>query len=370
MNLLILSYDFCLDAGGIQNTSYLLAKYLSNSTNVICLSHSDGHENNFPGVTFLKSKYSFKNPGSVYSTYKELDIICKEYRIDYILSVSYQLCKGIFLLHLLNKIPYGIMTHGNEVMKPLHFFYRKNVVEIIKKSLLRYLIIKYATNVFSNSNFTKGLVNDIVKRDVDVVQPPIEKLSSIQCINYKSHTIFCVARLVERKGIQFIIQAMPNILKIYPDMKLVIGGRGEYEENLKQLVNNLNITENVSFLGRVTEEEKEKLYNESGLFVMPSFCIPDTLSVEGYGLVFLEANSYGKFVVGTRSGGIPDAIIESKTGFLVKERNVKDIENAVNYFFSTSFDYDPEFCKQWADKHHISEISKQYLQLINNKLKL
>ena len=105
-----------------------------------------------------------------------------------------------------------------------------------------------------------------------------------------------------------------NLIPIYPDIKYVCVGDGEEKNNLVNLAKQLNINKQVVFLPRTKENLKVALLNESDLFLMPSIIYKK--SVEGFGISFIEAGSYGKGSIGGKDGGQADAIEEGKTGFL------------------------------------------------------
>jgi phosphatidylinositol alpha-1,6-mannosyltransferase len=85
----------------------------------------------------------------------------------------------------------------------------------------------------------------------------------------------------------------------------------------------------VIFTGKLPDADLAEIYALSDVFAMPSREQLDKCSVEGFGLVFLEANACGKAVVGGRSGGIPDAIEDGVTGFLVNPNDPDDTAAAI-----------------------------------------
>ena len=83
----------------------------------------------------------------------------------------------------------------------------------------------------------------------------------------------------------------------------------------KKLVKRLNLEKDVKFLGNCDIETRNKFYKMSDIFLMPSITTKN--DIEGFGIVFLEANYFKVPVIGTRTGGIVEAIIDGKTGFLI-----------------------------------------------------
>ena len=96
-------------------------------------------------------------------------------------------------------------------------------------------------------------------------------------------------------------------------------------DDLDRLARAAGVRDRVVFAGRVDADGLPAVYALSDVFVMPSRVRPAACDVEGFGLVFLEANACGKPVIGGRTGGIPEAIVDGKTGFLVEPESVADI---------------------------------------------
>jgi phosphatidylinositol alpha-1,6-mannosyltransferase len=141
--------------------------------------------------------------------------------------------------------------------------------------------------------------------------------------------ILSVSRLVKRKGNENVISALPSVLEKVPQAHYLIAGKGPEEENLKEQVRRMGLSEKVTFAGWVDEAELPEYYAASDLFVMPSFAAHKGENVEGFGIAYLEANACGKPVIGGRTGGVEDAIVHGETGLLVDPLNVADIEKAM-----------------------------------------
>lgn len=139
--------------------------------------------------------------------------------------------------------------------------------------------------------------------------------------------VISISRLIELKGVDTVLEAIPEIIKEIPDFHYLIVGKGDYESVLREMVQQLNIEKYVSFIGRIPYEEIKEYYNLADIFVMPSKVMPS--GIESFGIVFLEANACGKAVIGSRTGGIPDAVLEEETGLLVDERNPSELAKAI-----------------------------------------
>ena len=139
--------------------------------------------------------------------------------------------------------------------------------------------------------------------------------------------IVSVGRLVHRKGQDFLIESMPQILKQVPDAHLLLVGQGPYRERLEKLVRKHLIEKNVSFIGRIQYKDLPGYICVGDIFAMPSRSRFAGLEVEGLGIVYLEASACGLPVIAGASGGAPDAVIEGVTGFVVDGTNTEEIAN-------------------------------------------
>lgn len=124
-----------------------------------------------------------------------------------------------------------------------------------------------------------------------------------------------VCRLVPRKGLDTVLRALPRVAEAVPEVLYLIGGDGPDRPRLEALAREVGVAERVRFLGKIPDADLPDHFRASDVFVMPSRLDPP--QVEGFGLVFLEANACGKPVIGACTGGIPDAIAEGETGLLV-----------------------------------------------------
>ncbi len=203
-----------------------------------------------------------------------------------------------------------------------------------------------------------------------VIHPPIRFVDKGINIDEKkkSYKLLSIGRLVERKGFQFVIDAMNDLVNDIPGLKYYIAGSGPYMESLKKRVENNRLQDHVCFLGRVTEEEKDNLYKECDYFIMPSFMINETDDYEGFGIVYIEANMYGKYVIATKTGGIPDAVIEGVTGSFVLPQSSESIALTIKNMYNQKSSYSPIKCVEWAKTMDIQNIVHQYLYAISRIL--
>ncbi len=136
-----------------------------------------------------------------------------------------------------------------------------------------------------------------------------------------------IARLVPRKGHARVLRALAALRDEVPPTKYLIAGRGPAESELRRLTEDLGLTEQVVFAGFVADEALNEHYNLADLLAMPNTA--EAGDVEGFGMVFLEANAAGKAVIGGRSGGTAEAIADGRTGLLVSSENDEELRAAL-----------------------------------------
>lgn len=141
--------------------------------------------------------------------------------------------------------------------------------------------------------------------------------------------IVSVGRLVHRKGQDTLVEALPKILKSYPDAHLLFVGVGPHLAYIHKRAVQLGVLGSISFVGRVQYRELPQFISVGEIFAMPSRSRLAGLEVEGLGIVYLEASACGLPVVGGLSGGAPDALLEGETGFAVDGRDPDSVAGAI-----------------------------------------
>lgn len=129
--------------------------------------------------------------------------------------------------------------------------------------------------------------------------------------------LLSLSRLVPRKGIDTVLQALPSLLTHFPNLRYHIGGSGPDRPRLERLTADLNLQHAVRFLGRVPDADLPYVYRQASVFVMPVREEADGASIEGFGIVYLEASASGLPVIAGQSGGAVEAVKQEETGYLV-----------------------------------------------------
>jgi len=321
MRILLATNDFPPKVGGIQTYCYELAKNLTSlGEEIVVLVPGTEGDLEFDKRQNFKI-IRIKNKISLYFTFffilkrEKIERILVGHRANYARLASW--------VNLLWKVPYDIIVYGSEILLPTS---RKS----IRKNFER------AKSIIAISHFTKKKLIElgIPERKIVVIHLGVDPArfnpgldSSLIRKKYNlegKKVILTAARLVRHKGHQNVLKALPQVLKEVPNLVYLIIGKGEEEGALKEIVKDLKLEEKVIFAGEIMEE-LPLYYTACDLFIMPSYEIKERGDVEGFGIVYLEAGASGKPVIGGKSGGIPDAIINGETGLLVDPLDISQI---------------------------------------------
>jgi len=217
-------------------------------------------------------------------------------------------------------IPLVLSCHGGELLLAKKFGF--------VASFLRWLFPR-AKGVTANSSFTQGLIHKLYTGPVEIIPYglTVEAKPAKPRQPGEFPKLLFVGRLDERKGVRYLLEALPLILAEQP-VRLRIVGKGILEEELKAQCQELGLESVIDFLGFVTKEELAEEYASCDVFILPSI-VDSKGDTEGLGIVMIEALAHAKPVVASAVGGIPDVIIPDKTGLLVPEKNPHALAKAV-----------------------------------------
>lgn len=246
---------------------------------------------------------------------------------------------GLFVRILCNRkqIPYIIATYGEELGAAQN---RHGLRGQLRFWLYQWVMKgAYRITAITKTTAALGEAFGIDPSKIMVIYPPtplpshLPTFESIQAWRQQNdlehkQIVFSISRLIERKGYDYLLQAWSRVVVQYPDTVLVIAGDGPMFETLAQLVQTLGIESSVQLLSSIDEETKAILFSACEFFVMANRQLANG-DVEGYGIVFNEASTYGKAVIGGNSGGTPEAIIDGYTGVLVDSTNIASIATAI-----------------------------------------
>ncbi|SRX75612.1 glycosyltransferase family 4 protein [Aequorivita antarctica] len=260
----------------------------------------------------------------------------------------------------------------------LSFFFRRKLIAIIHgsevqlpNSILRKLTdysLKRFHNIIAVSNYTKTLVKHLELKNVEVVPNGFElKVNAdTQDKNEPVPVLITVGNVTQRKGQQNVINALPLLLKKYPDLKYHIVGIPTEMEKLEKLALNLGVEEAIVFFGKVSENRKIELLLEADIFVMLSETT-QTGDVEGFGIAILEANALGVPAIGAIGCGIEDAIKDGASGKLINNKDPEQLAEALKKILN---DYETYFngAKTWSHDFTWEKVIKSYLKVLRREV--
>ena len=182
--------------------------------------------------------------------------------------------------------------------------------------------------------------------------------------------VFYLGRLKRFKGVHFLIKAMKHVVKEIPDAKLSIVGKGDadYENELKQLKDNLNLRKSIVFYKFGLEDsllQKVKIMQEAWALAFPSMR-------EGFGLVVVEANACGTPTIATDVPGLRNTVKNYETGILVPPRNVGALAESILQVF-TDDELRGRLSKsafEWSKRFDWDITADKMLQVLKNTINL
>lgn len=218
------------------------------------------------------------------------------------------------------------------------------------KYLQKYTL-EHASVVIAISQFTHDLVKKNAPKANVIILPlavdhkqfsPQDRTTARKRwdIDNNKLVVSTVSRVQRFKGHETVMEALASLPKhIQEQFIYLVGGKGSDLEFLKGKANELGIAQQIRWLGFVDEGDLPSLYSASDLFVLATREIPNNRSVEGFGLVFLEAQACGTPVVGTNTGGIPDAVSHGDGGWLIKQDDVQDLSRIFTELYNKPNDF-------------------------------
>ena len=361
---LISTRNFPPDIGGIQNLMEGLSNALLNHGPVKvfadsydnCEKYDEHSKLNIQRVTGFK----------IFKKYRKANLV-KDFIINNKLrAVFFDHWKSIENIDesILKKTRSLCLIHSKEINHPLGSALNKRML----RSLLK------ADFVIANSKFTKGLVTKLgLSEDkVKIINPgcnyPIKILDESKqfaktIYGVSAPRLITISRLDGRKSHRNILMTIKNLLPKFPKLKYISIGDGEEKNNLNRLKTELGLEKHVNFIYRSSEQEKVALLEQSDIFVMPSIVFKK--SIEGFGITFIEAASYGVPSIGGVCGGEADAIIDGKTGYLCDGSDLNAIyETILKSLDKENYKSLGSNALEFSKNFNWSKVIKKYIELI------
>ena len=280
---------------------------------------------------------------------------------DLVISVTSEAAKGIITKPGTKHICY-MLTPTRYLWSGYEDYFKNPVLRFIAAPIVNYLrkwdkIAAYRPDtIIAISTEVQRRVKKYYNRESNIVYPPANFKFKISNLNSNlklkiSNYYLVVSRLVPYKRVDIVVEAF-NRLK-YP---LVIVGTGSEEFKLK-----LRAKKNIKFVGHVTDQELAGYYANCKALVFPQ--------EEDFGLVAVEAQTFGKPVIAYRAGGALDIVIEGKTGIFFDDQSVESLIAVVKKFENLPADwrgmqFDSKIIVQNAERFSKERFRKEFLSLI------
>ena len=364
--IIILTQCYPPRMGGIENLIENLSNQLSKYHEVLVLADQHeknkekayDHENNsniiikrISGIKFLRKNKKINELKKILLSNKIKCIVGDSWK-------SFEL--SIDLINSFN-IPSICLAHGNEI-----------IIKNSRHALRLISTMNQVSSIICNSNFTLDLVKKIgiKNKHLRCIYPGSENYSNLseKIISNISGdpVLLTLARLEKRKGHEYILSAVAKLKIIYPNIQYVIAGSGIELKNLKKKVNDLNLSRNVIFVGSVDNYQKNHLFKKTTLMVMPTIDESAKMSIEGFGIAYLEASFFGIPSIASNVGGTNEAVLHNNTGLIISD--ISELYDSINKLLSN-----PNQLKRFGKNARIraenefkwSLVVKKYLQIIS-----
>jgi glycosyltransferase involved in cell wall biosynthesis len=208
---------------------------------------------------------------------------------------------------------------------------RSTVRHIIRKKLEKireydYCFAQRPQVLVANSKNVRTRIKKYYTRDAGVVYPPVDINRDIRQVSYRRGDYFLVVSyLTPFKKVDLIVKAFDKLMQ----ERLIVVGEGPQRDQLEEIS-----SPNVSFVGRLSDQELAEYYRNCKAVI--------SAVNEDFGIVPVEAHSFGKPVIGLNAGGFRETIYHSLNGLLFERQSTESITRAIEKFLAVQADYDPE----------------------------
>lgn len=360
MRILMINYEFPPIGGGSANATYHLlkefSKYKDVEIDLITASSGEFKKEKFSkNITLYKLDINKKNLH--YQTNKEMflwSIKTLFFLSKHLKNNKYDLChcwsgwpSGFFGYFFEKDQKFTIGLRGTDVPG---FNQRMGILDKVVFNPYSKIVWSRAAKVIANSDGLKKLAHKTWKGDIDIIYNGIDTKKFKPKEQPKKPRIITVCRLIKRKGIEYLIEALKDL-----DIQIDIIGEGPELTNLKTLAEKLNV--NVNFIGYVKHEDLPMYYQKANIFVLPSL-------YEGMSNSVLEAMACGLPIITTNTGGTQELIHDN--GIIIKKKSSSDIRKAITTLINNNLIKEmSKNSRKNALKLSWSNIAKQYYDLFH-----
>ena len=365
MKILLIN-DKGFKSGGSQEYLFYLKKELVKRGHIVKIVSSDLNSNDEYFCDYMFKSVSSRNifRGFLrlfnFNAFFSIKKLIKEFKPD-VVHLNYifnQVSPAVFLL-LKNRT--SVMTIHDEVMIQgriskdikyptiVHYIFEKI------RGAIYYRLLKNVDYLVAPSEHIKKIYKDQGFRNISTISNGVVLgEGSEQKFNNK---ILFVGRLEREKGLEYLLRSLSLILRVIPTATLDIVGDGGLKQELNLLVKELKIEKYVSFFGKLSHDMVGDHFRECEIVVLPSI-------EESFGLVGIEAMNFGRPVIASNVGGIPDWLDDNVEGFLVESRNAEQLAEKIKLLLNNK-ELVIKFSNNAKIKSAQFDINKQVDKLVN-----
>jgi len=359
---LIVTRSYPPELGGMQNLMWGLTNELSKNYMIkVFADYQENHKTFDEEVSFSIERVGGIKLLRKYRKAQLINDFIKENKIEGIIADHW---KSLELLKTNKKKI--CLIHSKEINHKKGTNLNKRVLNVLNNNV---------EIVVANSRFTKDLAIKlgVEENKIKIINPGVDPVQELNkktlnkvenLLKHKTPRLITISRFDKRKNHEKIIMSLKNLKQIYPSIVYICIGYGEEEENIKKLVEELNLKEQVMFFKDITSELKNSLLAKSNIFVMPSIIYKK--SVEGFGITYVEAAQYGIPSIGGKDGGAPDAIDHGKTGLICDGNDLDQIYSSINSMLENKkyLEYG-KAAKENSVKFYWNKIIEEYKKILN-----
>lgn len=264
---------------------------------------------------------------------KLLKTLVRQGDFDVILVADSSFCPAMPMRGTNGNVPYAMLLYGSELLSySSRPFARRVLGRAIDGANHLFSITRYVDRILQEKY---GVASTIAYCGVEerFVQQPrdpqaIDELRHRYGISPEDFVIGSVCRLDYRKGIDVVMDAVKRIENQFPNLKYFIGGVGDQDAKLREQVKRLHLSDRIIFGGRIAEEELVSHYDLFDVYAMPNRVV-EGLSVEGFGIAFVEAAARSVPSIGVDNGGVGEAIDDGVSGRLLDQADADLVAQAI-----------------------------------------
>lgn len=309
MNILILTQCFPPVVGGIENMMGSMALALQEGGHTVTVLADGAPDPAEKSRPYRIERFSAWKPVRRWCKAHEAARLVRTGAYDRIIADTWKSVENLGI----DTVPVTVLAHGMEFPTAPSPRKAQRILAAMAK----------AKDVIANSSFTASLAAPYVAEGrLRTVTPTVpaqaaadpDRLAALRASHGEGLQVVTLCRLEPRKGVDRLIEAVAALHPAYPGLTLHVAGDGADRARLEALARDAGIAGAVIFHGRVPDAEKAALLEFADVFAMPAR--REGNSVEGFGLVYLEAAWYGVPSLAGREGGAADAVHDGETGLL------------------------------------------------------